>query len=485
MASPNPQRKRPTRPVVIVLLGLWATLTVAGLMSTEAAPESRVMESVCGLLLGNTDEGRQALVSSVWWPPLPVLVRLPFASLSTSSSSPVASVTVSALFGILSVVFLARSLKRRGAGLAGGMIAAMLFVQPGFLTACMDGSNTTLLIALSILAAGGLAGWIHARTTGELLRFSFAAALLLTTAAECWPWLAVAFGILLLDLLARPADPGQREAVLFLALSPVIYMGGLWLLLNWLVMGDWLYCIRSLLTRGPQETAITLEMGPFIPALSVLAIATLISLARRSRAGISLGFLAASPLAIAAGLELSTLPWDEQALLCVITPLALLAIGRVTADATPSRRWLQPLAVTAALMISVPYWLGIHVAPSGHRDAPEEMARVQGIRRHVLERSPYAKVFVCGYESFNLLNSEAGPIFAHSLDFNFNQVKNAYCGHTLFVLVRRPDGRGAMDSIHWQNDNIYALGSRSTLYDGDWGDWRLFEIIEAPRRRVL
>jgi len=486
MVSISLKPGRSTRPLVALALTLWAVLTIAGVVRNQAAPESRVMEAVCGLLLGNSDEGRQALVSSIWWPPLPVIVRLPFAFLATGTTLPVACVAVSALFGVLTLVFLTRSLARQSAGTAGAILSAILLLQPAFLTACMDGSNTTTLTALSILAAGGLAGWFHARTTSELLRFAFGASLLLVTSPECWPWLGLAFAILLVDLFVRPADTGQREAVLLLALSPVLYMAGLWLLLNWLVMGDGLYCVRSLMTEGPEEVGIRLKIQPFLPALGVLAVALCIALVRRQVAGIMLAVLAASPLAIAAGLQMSRLPWNEQALLLMITPLVFLTIGRAAAGSEGPRRWLQPLAIVAGLAVVLPPWLG-RAAAGTHATAasPEAIMHVQGIRHHVLQRSPHAKVFVCGYESFHLLTRDAGPVFTPSLDFNFNHVKNAYRGHTLFVLVRKPDGRSAMDSIHWQYEDMYALGSRSTLYDGDWGDWRLFEIIEAPRRRVL
>ena len=70
--------------------------------------------------------------------------------------------------------------------------------------------------------------------------------------------------------------------------------------------------------------------------------------------------------------------------------------------------------------------------------------------------------------------------FVPSLDLNFNKAREDYYGHRLFVLVHRPEGRSAMDSVHWKFYRIYIQGSRTTLYDSDWGPWRLFEIVQAP-----
>jgi hypothetical protein len=102
------------------------------------------------------------------------------------------------------------------------------------------------------------------------------------------------------------------------------------------------------------------------------------------------------------------------------------------------------------------------------------------IERHVLAKSPHAKVFVCGYEGFLLLGPRPGELFLHSLDFNFHKAKDDYYGQNLYLLVHAPEGRAAMDSIHWKFERIFELGSRTTLYDGQWGQWRLFEIIQAP-----
>jgi hypothetical protein len=72
-------------------------------------------------------------------------------------------------------------------------------------------------------------------------------------------------------------------------------------------------------------------------------------------------------------------------------------------------------------------------------------------------------------------------VFVRSLDFNFDKAKQDYPGRDLFVLVRQPRARSGMDSIHWKYPRIFELGSHTTLYDGDFGDWRLFEIVQAPR----
>ena len=90
-------------------------------------------------------------------------------------------------------------------------------------------------------------------------------------------------------------------------------------------------------------------------------------------------------------------------------------------------------------------------------------------------------MFVAGFEGLLLLGVKDAGVFLPSLDFDFSKAKNDYHGHRLYLMVRRPVGRSAADSIHWKYGGAYAFGGDWTLYDGDFGDWRLFEIIQAPR----
>ena len=101
------------------------------------------------------------------------------------------------------------------------------------------------------------------------------------------------------------------------------------------------------------------------------------------------------------------------------------------------------------------------------------------VERYVMGKSRYAKVFVCGYDSLLISNRDKESVFISTLDFDLEKAKKEYRGYALYVLVRRPVGRSAEDSIHWKYNGIYNFGAQGALYDSDWGDWRLFEIIQA------
>ena len=93
------------------------------------------------------------------------------------------------------------------------------------------------------------------------------------------------------------------------------------------------------------------------------------------------------------------------------------------------------------------------------------------------------KVFVCGYESFDLLRTDPGGLFVRALDFDFDKARRDYYGQALYILVRRPVRRVGADSVYMKHRNIYIQGGRDTLYDSDWGEWRLFEIVQGTLNR--
>ena len=492
----SPSNDKPRYSQVLAAAGVVALLTaafvLAGLRRPDAAsPDSVVMESICQHLLDNTTVGRQALVSSIWWPPLPVLLRLPLVAAFGVESWPAPSLIVSALFGAAAFVLLGRILRAWGIGWLRFLILAAMLVNPAYLRECCSGSSATTVVFLSIVVMGGLVEWVSERKFRSLIYFGCGAALLALTSFEMGLWLVLLFLLLVLDQCFALAPRSQKEAVLILGLLPCLYAAGLWVLMNWLIMGDGLYYLRSLFSgglrwNGAGPAAAGMEGLPLWAAAAALA-AIAISVFLRAKAGAYAGVLVVSVAALALVLNAFGLLCNPAPVRLALFPLCLVAVACVVRALQPASRGLAGLAAAVPLVLVLLTAPGLQAAAVPARETARGDADLwrSRIRTHVLGRSPYAKVFVCGYDSFRLLGPAGGGVFVHTLDFNFNKVKDDYYGHTLFVLVHRPVGRSAADSIHWQYENVYALGYRNTLYDGDWGDWRLFEIIQAPRFGVF
>ena len=479
--------------VTVFLLLATAFLLAGTLRLEQASRDTAVYESVCTQLLANTTEGRQALVSSLWWPPLPFLVRLPLAAAFNLPQCPLASIAASAIFAAATLLLAHRMLNRWLPRWATAVLAAALAASPPLLAAATDGSATSLLMYLMLLATYGVVEWLRTHEVRFLVYTASANALLIITAAEALPWVLLLLAILITDTLSRPALPGQKQAILFLGLLPPLYTTGFWLLMNWLIMGDPWYPLRPLAFIAAMAHAGATE-PPSAPGLLPLALALaaglpllLLSLCRRERTGLALSVIVLIPILVANTVNRTGLAWITGLLSAATLPVALVTFGYLsgrTELAHPRlRRWLL---AAPALAVAVS-WLSAFAthAPPDRRPAfaanlAERQRWLPLIEQRVRHQTDYPKIFVCGFDSFLLLGPKPDPIFVPALDFNFHEAESDYYGHQLYVLVHRPDGRSAMDSITWKYDRMFSLGGEGTLYDSDWGPWRLFAIVQAP-----
>ncbi len=488
----NPERRAELL-VVLILLVLTAVLLSVGLYSLDlVSSDALVYESICRQMSRNTTEGRQAIVSSAWWPPLSVLLRWPVAAIVPLRGMPFASVLVSALFGAACILLLERVLRRwRLAGFRFPVVLAFA-LNPFFLRECVSGSaaTTTLFFALFVMCS--LVQWVATRSLRSLVYFGFAAACLLLTSFEMSLWLLVVVLVLVVDVALYARKPGRREATLIISLLPSLYALGLWTLMNWLVMGNGLYFLGSLLSFRACPVGDPAGLAQVAPrhllAAGLSAACAVVFLLRRLRAGLYAGLLGVTPLAVAIVLRRYGVLWDAAPVLLSLFPLSIMAVFAAGAvpSATPPRlrwcAWIAPVIVSVASIV----WLdGTVLLPARKPSYASALAIRESVphkvRQYVLGRSPFARVFVGGYDSFAFIEGDdPGDVFVHALDFDFTSAKNAYPGQILFLLVRRPSDRDVTDSIHWKHDGLFRLGSQTALYDSEWGDWRLFEIIQAP-----
>ncbi len=448
-----------------------------------------VYEAIARHLTANTTLGRQALVASAWWPPFPTLLRLPFTAMATLPGIwPIPSLLLSSAAAAWVVSLLIRRFQQWG--LRGGhtWIAPVIIAQPFFLEQTLGGGLGPLIGLFALHATDGLAEWTERRRLRALVRLAAGSAMLIGSSLEMVPWVAGLYFCLFFDLVCGAFPRGQRAAVLWLALLPPVAVAGFWFLLNWLIMGDAIYFLRGVLRHRELLSRPIVAPFPFSPMDALAVIIALLSATaaawRGRRAGVFLGLLAAAPVGMAAILNLRGLLGSPTPLLFVAAPLTVFAVAYHARDNAH-----RVLARTVAWIAALALTLGaIARLPERSLFAPERasyaaLATQRGhwlpcLESHVRLLSPFSVVFVAGYDSLALLGPHPPPMFVSTLDFDFAAAERDYEGNRLFLLVRRPEGRGAMDSIHWKFPRIYERGTRYTLYDSDWGDWRLFEIVQ-------
>ena len=475
-------------------LALWALvaglyLAIAFGRGLEAGSDGLIRDGICCQMLANQTAGRQGLVSSVWWGPVSTLSILPGAFVLRDDGAGLGPIATSAWFGAGVLLLLERALRRRGAGAWRLALVAAVGLDPGFVNECTTGTTTPLAIVLIVAATEALVGWLEERRLRDLVAAGLALALLVATGFDVWGWVAAGVLVLAIAEMRRPRERGERRAVLILGLLPLAYVLGLWLLLCWLIMGDAFYWVRSLAEPGPgpgRDFALSGLLAVWYGGLMVLAVANaLLAVVRRRHGEVALALLVLALPATAGLLAGRGWLWTPAPLLAALPALLAFSLGRTLVGRRGAgiAGWaLGTGAVAACLILAVR--LSPLRPPAAERSPAFETARgLQALERHVQERSPFAKVFVCGYDSFGLLRGSGSAAFVHAMDFNFDKAKRDYYGHALFVLLRQPEQRYAMDSVHRKYPRIFIQGGPDTLYDSDWGEWRLFEMIQAPRTR--
>ena len=485
-----------TRGSAVNLLFLFASLAVvfvagALLKGDGISKEAAVIDSVCAHLLANTTEGRQALVGSIWWPPLPVLLSLPFTWLIGSRAVPMGPLIVAGLCSAGSLILLrqaGRDWRLHGVTMLG---VFGLLMAPSFLSMTLGGSRGAVVVLFVLLTAISLARWIEKRELSALVMLGLGCGLLTLSSAEMLPWMMLVIGLVLLDQVTTRASAHKKEAVVLLALLPAAYAIGLWVLMNWLVMGDGLYFLNSLM-HWPLKLGAVAE-GPEVGAVALACtgccvVAIIVAALRRRKAGALLALLGVGVVALAAVFRSAGIQWASSTVMVNAVPLTVVAVGYALQGLGRGARWIGAGGTLVLLLAagSVTSGAAAGNATEGLNAVTTERDMwLPRIERHVLARSKFSKVFVCGYEGFAFIRGNPTDLFVNSLDFNFNQAKKDYAGHELYILLRKPVGRDAMESIYVRFDDIFTLGGISTLYDGDWGDWRLFQIVHAPSAEPL
>lgn len=103
----------------------------------------------------------------------------------------------------------------------------------------------------------------------------------------------------------------------------------------------------------------------------------------------------------------------------------------------------------------------------------------------VQSETPYGRVFVEGYAGLRLLEGNQNPIFTSNMDLHIADLKYAYKGQRLFLLLPRPLFLTRIESVYWRYPKIYKLGLERVIFLKDFEAWRLFEVVQAPTREQL
>ncbi len=221
--------------LAFVALSLFFVLSRDALQS----PELTIRAGMLHDLVAELPRGRQALVSNLWLLPMPTLLGLPFAPFVRDGVSwglaHLHGLALVAALGVGALVSLLRRGNVRGsAGLAAGLMAASAAAAACYGVADGYTAGVMLLVALAVAR--------HARAAVRALSGTFVGVAMLTHVVGVAAAMVCVVGV----GLVRVARRRDRElvAINWVRFCQIIYAGGVYLLLNWAIMGDPLHAMR-------------------------------------------------------------------------------------------------------------------------------------------------------------------------------------------------------------------------------------------------
>lgn len=486
----------PRNKLVEWLLPLLAALLFVGLLAprgSDVSVRSWTFDGICREMVAGTTEGRQALVGSLWHAPLPTLAGLPAAALLPGGGAlPLVSrvtvlIALACLFRLL-LHFYRRSLPP-WTGFDCWLIALLLLATRAEVV-----MEPQAVVALTVATVTLLkfADWYATRQLEDLVKFAFALALLALCGAPL-AGLTLLLALLLpivalLDHVRRP----RFQGLLILGLLPALYAMGIWTLMSRLILSDALYAWRFLIRglthwQGWSINALQLQDIAALACCGLLALLAAVHRDQRTTllglGGVALGIW----ILVLHGLGFAWAAGTATTLLALIALLMLIATLQ-SAHAHPPARIRRSAALLCTAVLAAAWVHGALQEPGCRGSTQSRQARralLDAIENDVMSRTPYGRIFVCSYRGLGLLEGEQRERFVACLDLHVGTLRERYTRQNLFLLVPRPEAEAALECTVWRHGDIYSHGMERALFAGDWGDWRLYEIVTAPLAEQL
>jgi hypothetical protein len=456
----------------ILLAAAFAAVVAVFAVGAGQTVDGQISGAAREILAGST-VGRQALFGSCWHAPLMTLFYLPFAWLLPG---------VWAAGGACFAAWLVVLLSCKTALFPQGGTVRLALVQAGISGMAVVGRNAgacemnvALAAGLAVLAGASLANWAALRQIRFVVQGGIAAALLLLCGAAFFVPVVVALLAVLLLACGKAETRGRLQAWLLLGWSPVVYAAGVWLLLNRLILGDAFFFIRSL------PSVFSLKWG--ICAAAYLPVFVIVWILDKRSTEKGAGLAAANVAMFCWGVLLAGLSsfLGRSNVTWAVVPLAFGALATLLVASGRLRQPPYRLAVVVVLFIvAIRFWL-----PHQAMAAQPVAKACEAVEQHVDAATKYGRVFVVGYRGLELLRDYRGERLTPNMDLHITSLRQAYKGQDLYVLVPKPVGLARTESVFWRYPQLFERGAERLLFDRDFGDWRLFQVVAAPTQEQL
>ncbi len=505
-----------------------------GYVSYEAEVRSGIAQD---LLFGDSvgkSRGKEAIICSLWWTPLPTLLQLPFGFFPPLIKSSFASSILSVLGAALLCYYLHKIFTffklRKWLSYSLLIIFAL---NPWTLFYATNGTSQMLMMACLIAALYYLLVWHSTDKLSGLVLFSLYISLpaVIKHQAIIFTLLSL-LTVFLIAVRKKTYVFRKIEGTFFLSISPFIYLLALWFLFNWLVMGDFIYFLKGTYIgpiTAPQLTEKTemlyqsvhpkeilaaskatlypfiqtFRIIPILPLAVILLIINFIKKRNFFTPFIILVLLSMPLYHIFMQRRNQSFNLIEDAVLAI--PLGFIIVAKIVGDIKEPRKIYQYGSITLIILIAmstvlsplliqsnsseVALQLAAHYPFIKRKDASEEEAE---IRKYILDKNEDSKVAVVGFTGYNFIKrARAKKKFIHTINLYLYETMKNTRGKLLYFLIPEPVGIAAFDDINIKFPKLYYGGDAKIKdprvvadfqFEKKFKNWRLYRVnrIDFP-----
>ncbi len=472
---------------VLPLLLSLAVIVVFSMLNDGWEPAGR-LAGICKELTQGTTEGRQALAGSCWNGPLATLFHLPVAWIFPVKFAGYISFFLAFFVMLWSV---REALKTSAHALTHiiaaqiGIVVIALMMPPDVLSV-----TTVLPVAAFAIAFGSLLDWSAKMRLRDLVMTGVGVGMLAVSGIHFFAfavWIALALPFVW--FWHRQDEKFERTvSAALVGWLPWLYTFGTWFMLNWLIMGDPFFFLRSLV-RYSASAGYILPVTIFIPAVVIIGYlvlgtiffgSTADEVASRNGNRIFSFVIVISACLYLSGLVYAGLYWCAFELLLSVLMLLLIFFVRFF-----DNRMLIVVSTVVCVAIAALFPSLIDYSAPKQLCAVERQSLRSEVEEYVSAQTKYGRVFVPGYIGLYLLQDYKGKQLTPNLHFHVNTLRKNYFGQDLYVLVPKPEGFTAMEYIFAAYPGIYKYGCERLLFARAFADWHLFQVVSAPTWREI
>ncbi len=455
-----------------------------------------------------------AKISSIGfiWTPLPSILQLPLVIFKPLAKYGFSGNIISALFGALSCLYIYKFLNKSHLNFFSKIIFLLLFgLNPMIILYSANGMSEIIFVFFIILASWHLIKWNKTKRMTELILLGIILSLAFFTRYETIP-LAITIGFLVIFLnygkIKTRFNEIQGSIVLYFL--PILFSVFLWIVANWLIMGDPFYFLRGEYSNIEQSNFIGGELkklkGNLVDAiyyatkmiahLYPVFFATLIyaiykQFSKISLITISIIFLSLSIILFHILMLLKGVSYGWLRFYIYIIPFSFILFS-ITIENVRKKMLVATLFITLFFISNIYSLKSI----SDKNYGKEECHVIEAIKGHFDENYSYIKdmevvdyinknnltnkkIIVDDFTGFGIILNSLNPkIFINNSDKEFKNSLENPRQYADYILVRRPTGIGIIDAINKKYPDMFTKGASYLRLKKDFGIWRLYEIIK-------